>query len=176
MDKIITLDDLVMRDKRESVKAWILWMCVEAIRAKKIEHGWDGKTVEGESVPAFVNNGRWLGRCKICGNPIYVSWKTPILYCMECGNGGSKSAWPVSFPHEREQIEAALIRRDVEFANPKKLIRNEVEMALNAHPTIPGLARAWRPGITVKMLEEENDKLMNPIPSHPQPIPPKRKN
>ena len=157
MEKIISLDDLVIRDEQEDVKAWILWMCKRSIEAKKIAHGWDGKSVEGEAVLAFVNNGRWLGRCKICGNPIYVSWKTPILYCMECGNGGRKAAWPVEFPAEREQIEAVLIRRLVELANPKRLIRNDVELAFNTRPAIPGLARTWRPGVTAEMLEAENE-------------------
>ena len=156
MDHIITLDDLVIRDGQENIRAWILWKCKEAMGAKKFEQGWDGETISGEPVLAFVNNGRWLGRCKVCANPIYVSWMTPVLYCPECGNGGSTSAWSVEFPSERERIEAALLLRPVGLPDPKRLIRNPVEFALSARPMIPGLARAWRPGISAATLEEEN--------------------
>ncbi len=160
MNKIITLDDLVIRDQQRNVEQWILWMCTRSIDAKKISQGWDGRSIEGEPVLAFVNNGRWLARCKVCGNPMYVSWLVPIVYCPECGNGGSQVAWPVEFPDERERIEAALISRLVELADPKKLIRNDVEWALNARPVIPGLGRNWRPGITVEQLMAENDEAL----------------
>jgi len=154
MRKIIVLDDLVKRDGKQSVQEWILWKCRESIGAKKIETMWDGKSVEGEAVLAFVNNGRWLGRCKVCSNPIYVSWETRILYCPECGNGGSTSAWPVQFPEEREEIEKALLKREV-VVPEGKYIRNEVEAAMNARPKTSGLARSWRPGVSVAQLEAE---------------------
>ena len=166
MNKIITLDELVVRDGKQDVREWILWMCEASIKAHKIERGWDGESVEGGPVLAFVNNGRWLGRCKVCNNPIYVSWRTPVLYCMECGNGGSRSAWPVEFPANREQVEAALLKREV-VANARKFIRNDVEQALNSSPKVPGLGRNWRPGITVEQLERENGEG---VPS-PQPSP-----
>jgi len=156
MEKIIVLDDLVLRDSKEHVRAWLIWMCEIAIKASKFPRGWDGKSVKGEAVLAFVDNGRWLGRCKVCNNPMYVSWKAPIFYCVECGNGGNKHAWPVEFPIGRERIEAALMMRPVELANPKMLIRNDVEFALNARPSIPGLPRAWRPGVAAEQLEVEN--------------------
>ena len=77
MDKIITLDDLVIRDQQGSVEQWILWMCDRSIAAKKTPQGWDGQSVEGEPVLAYVNNGRWSGRCKACGKPppnSAISW------------------------------------------------------------------------------------------------------
>lgn len=160
MEKIITLDDLVLRDKKDSVQAWIIWKCEEAIKAHKIRGGWDGVTVEGEPVKAFINNGRWLGRCKVCANPIYVSPVTPILYCPECGNGGSAGAWGVEFPAEREAIEAILLARPVELSNPKKLIRNEVELAFNSRAVLQGLGRDWLPGESIEQLQAENDEAL----------------
>lgn len=160
MGKIITLDDLVLRDKKDSVQAWIIWKCEEAIKAQKIRQGWDGVTVEGEPVKAFINNGRWLGRCKVCANPIYVSYVTPILYCPECGNGGSSAAWGVEFPAEREAIETILLARPVELGNPKKLIRNDVELAFNSRSVISGLSRDWLPGDNVEQLQTENDEAL----------------
>ena len=156
MNRIITLDDLAARDKKDSVQAWIIWMCEMAIEAHKIRQGWDGATVEGEPVKAFVDHGRWLGRCKVCANPIYVSYVTPILYCPECGNGGSRAAWGVEFPVEREAIERELVVRPVELPDPKKLIRNDVERALNSRPVIAGLVRNWLPGDSLEQLRAEN--------------------
>lgn len=160
LNRIITLDDLVARDKKDSVQAWIISKCEEAIWAEKIRRGWDGSTVEGEPVLAFINHGRWLARCKVCANPIYVSWQTPIVYCPECGNGGSTSAWSVEFPVNREEIEAALVARPVEISNPSKLIRNDVEWAFNARAVLPGLGRNWLPGETVEQLMAENTEAL----------------
>lgn len=159
MRKLITLDDLVVRDQQRSVQAWILWKCQESIRTKKIAFGWDGKSVEGGAVMAFVNQGRWLARCKVCGNPCYVSWKTPIFYCVECGNGKSAAAWPVEFPDERKDIELALLRRDV-VVIPNKFIRNEVEAAFNSKPVNARLPRSWRPGISAADLNAETDLVL----------------
>lgn len=158
MNKIITLDDLVLRDAQRNVEAWILWMCERAISSKKIVRGWDGKSIDGGAVMAFVNQGRWLARCKVCGNPSYVSWKTPIFYCVECGNGKSGAAWPVEFPVEREEIEKALLKREVEV-NEGKYVRNEVESAFNSRPVRAGLPRSWRPGISVEELNAEADSI-----------------
>lgn len=164
VDKIITLNEVVARDKQDSVQAWIIWKCEESIKAKKIKQGWDGVSIEGEPVLAFVNNGRWLARCKVCSNPVYVSPTKPILYCPECGNGGSKSAWGVEFPLDREKIEAELLRRPMELADPNRLVRNEIEEAFNSRPVIAGLTRAWRPGITVETLAKENDDALKVQP------------
>jgi hypothetical protein len=154
LNKIITLDDVVARDQVRNVEAWILKKCEEGVRAKKISKGWDGKTVEGEPVLAFVNNGRWGARCKVCSNPMYVSVLTPVFYCAECGNGGSSAAWPVQFPAERESIEAELLKREL-VVDESRLVRNEVELSFVATPMTPGLARNWRPGVSVEDLERE---------------------
>lgn len=160
-EQIITLDDLVTRDQQESVEAWLLMKCEEAIKAGKIKTGWDGTSVEGEPVYAFVNNGRWLARCKVCGNPVYVSPQTPIFYCPECGNGGSGSAWGVQFPDERESIEAALLKRPVELVKSKRMIRNDVERAFNERPVVSGLTRNWLPGKSLDELRAENAEALN---------------
>lgn len=153
---IITMENIVQRDGERSVISWVLKACAAAIQQKKIRRGWDGITISGEPVLAFVNSGRWLARCKVCGNLVYVSHLVPLMYCPECGNGDSETAWPVDFPAEREEIEQALLAREV--AVPAgRLIRNEIEEALNARPMIPGLTRAWRPGISVEDLLRENE-------------------
>lgn len=159
MNQLIVLEDLVARDQQRTVEKWILWKCQESIRTKKIAFGWDGKSVEGGAVMAFVNQGRWLARCKVCGNPSYVSWMTPIFYCVECGNGKSAAAWPVEFPAEREEIEEALLRREVVVIDGK-FIRNAVEAAFNSKPVQAGLPRAWRPGISAEDLNAETDAIL----------------
>lgn len=157
---IITLDDLVKRDGERSAESWILALCVKAVAQKKISRGWDGTTVSGEPVLAFINSGRWLARCKVCGNLVYVTPSTPLAYCPECGNGGSQAAWPVEFPVDREEIEQVLLAREV-VVPAGRLVRNEIEEALNARPVIPGLARNWRPGITAAELRAENEMATN---------------
>ncbi|NUQ86791.1 MAG: hypothetical protein HUU11_18995 [Anaerolineales bacterium] len=155
LDRIVTLEDLAARDKQENGLAWLLWKCEEGIRKGKFSARWDGKRVEGEAVMAFVNNGRWGARCKVCNAPQYVSPKTPVFFCAECGCGNSGRGWGVEFPENRERIEAALLAREV-TVDESLLIRNVVELAMHARPKTPGLARNWRAGIEAETLEEEN--------------------
>lgn len=157
---IINLDHLAERDGKPDAKSWILAICADAIKQKRISRGWDGEAISGEGVYAFVNNGRWLARCKVCDTPMYVSPTTPVFYCSECGNGGSQSAWPVQFPENREDIEAALLEREVSVPTTRKA-RNQIEAALNSIPVIPGLGRDWRPGVTVDQLRLENRDANN---------------
>jgi hypothetical protein len=154
-DHIISLDDLAERDGKPDVKTWLLAKCDEAIKAGKIKAGWDGATVAGEPVMAFINFGRWGARCKVCNTPMYVSPRTPVFFCVECGNGGTRAAWGVEFPEDRERIEAALLRRETRV-DESKLIRNRVERAFKARPVSPDLARNWRAGIGADDLENEN--------------------
>lgn len=156
--KIITLDDVAARDGIPNVTAWILEQCKERVRSGQIKRGWDGKSVEGEAVKAFVNQGRWGARCKVCGNAFYVSPSTPILYCYECGNGGSDAAYPVEFPVEREEIERELLIRDTVL---NRRARNEVEAALYSLPVVRGLGRSWMPGTSVADLREQRETLTN---------------
>lgn len=155
---IVTLDDLVERDEKQNVQRWILWKCEESIRVKKIQRGWDGVSVEGEAVLAFINAGRWVARCKVCANVNYVSWKTKILYCCECGNGGGEAAYPVQFPEDREAIEAELLKREVVLT---RYARNKVEAALNSQAVVAGLGRNWRQGISVEDLVREVEDKKN---------------
>lgn len=155
LDRIVSLEDVAERDGVENGRAWLLLKCSEAIKAKKFSLPWDGETVEGEPALAFINNGRWGARCKICNAPQYVSVQTPVLFCTECGNGNSGKAWKVAFPEERERIEAALLAREV-AVDKSRLIRNVVELAMHARPKKAGLGRNWRMGISVEELEEEN--------------------
>lgn len=151
---IITLENLVERDHRRDVRDWILWMCEKSIAAGKIRCRWDGQSVQGDPIQAFVNSGRWLARCKECKTPIYVSWRISVLYCPECSNGGSVSAWPVEFPENRQEIEAELMKRAV-VSSLGVPLRNEIELALHSRPLVPGLGRDWLPGESVEQLRAE---------------------
>lgn len=155
LDRIVSLEDVAARDGQENGHTWLLMKCHEAIKTRKFSTPWDGKSVEGEAVKAFVNNGRWGARCKVCNAPQYVSVQTPVLFCVECGCGNSGKAWEVEFPEERERIENALLAREVVY-DETRLIRNIVELSLHARPKTPGLARTWRTGIAVETLEAEN--------------------
>ena len=157
VNKIITLDDIALRDKQDGARAWILWKCKEQKTAGKLAIVWDGTRVEGEPVLATINYGRWGARCKVCGNSMYVSWRDPVFYCTECGNGGSGIAWGVTFPINREEIEAALLIRPL-VVDEGRLFRTEVELAFQARPAVPGLVRSWRPGVSVDELMLENEE------------------
>lgn len=156
LDKIVSLEHVAQRDGFENGHAWLLKKSAEAIKAKKFSVMWDGRAVEGEPVLAFVNNGRWGARCKVCHAPQYVSWETPILFCVECGNGNSGKAWGVLFPEDRLEIEAALLKREM-VIDESRLVRNMVELAMQAKPKVPSLPRNWRMGISAAQLVEEND-------------------
>lgn len=158
LDRIVSLEDVAARDGVENGRAWLLKKCAEAMKAKKFSVAWDGETVEGEPVRAFINNGRWGARCKVCNSPQYVSANTAVLFCVECGNGNSGKAWGVEFPAEREEIETALLAREV-VIDESRLIRNIVELSFSVRPKVPGLARHWRTGIRVEEIEQETEAL-----------------
>ncbi|HZU49980.1 MAG TPA: hypothetical protein VFA16_22410 [Mycobacterium sp.] len=64
-------------------------------------------TVSGQTLPAFVNGGRWLVRC-VCANcpSAHPRWNRAI--CLECGR-----EWTAAFPETWPQIEACLRARPV---------------------------------------------------------------
>ena len=66
----------------------------------------------------------------------------------------------MEFPNDRKEIEEALISRPVELADKKKFIRNDVEMAFNSCPVIPGLGRNWMSGETVEQILLENEEAL----------------
>lgn len=148
--RLITAKDIAKRDSMINVGAWIRAASGRQVALKRITCAWDGRTVNGEPVQAFVNAGRILAQCPICGRHEYVDPAEPIFYCTTCGNGGSVAARPVKFPDDWERIEAALLAREIMPGYG----RNEIEQVMNATPV--GLAREWRPGTTAEELEAEN--------------------
>ena len=82
-------------------------------------HLGDPAAPSGESVAAYVNVGRWLGRCPDCGGCEHVDFELPIFMCASCWNVANGYQWrAITLPGEREAIEGALLRR------PQKANRN----------------------------------------------------
>lgn len=95
------------------------------------------------SVPAIVNQGRWIVECATagCGGAVVASEKAPYFFCPYCGNEGNGGKWlEVKFPKEKEKIEAELLKRPA---------RRDFE----AH------FRNWRPGEFMKELQDENERM-----------------
>lgn len=152
LDHIITLEDVAKRDGDENGIAWLKRKSREAASLGKYEHAWNGEVSKGEAVLASINAGRWGARCKVCGTPQYVSPECAVLFCLECGGG----AWRVAFPEERERIEAALMARTVVVFDERPA-RNMIELAMRVKPETRTLPRNWRWGVTVESLEAENE-------------------
>ena len=140
MDKIFTASDDAKRKKFASVTALVRGLSVQMAQRGQIAFPWDGRSISGEAVEAFVDHGRWLGQCDRCGNPEYVDPETPIFFCMRCGNGDSRSARPVKFPEHRVEIEARLLA--VEMVPGWG--RNDLERMLNGKPAVAGVGRDWK--------------------------------
>jgi len=67
-----------------------------------------GRSLE-RTVTAYVNHGRWLWDCPLCGSP-YVASNDPRAFCVVCFNAGD--GWfPLEFPPERAAIDELLGRR-----------------------------------------------------------------
>lgn len=153
MNKLIDAGDVARRDKKKSVAEWVRDISALKVHEKKILSVWDGKSVGGEGVLAFVNTGRILARCE-CGNHEYVCFDEPIFFCMQCGNGNSGEARPVLFPLDWAEIEAALIARPI-FPGPGL---DEVQSVFRSRPVMPGWKRNWTPDISLEELLAENEK------------------
>ena len=140
MDKIFTASDDAKRKKFASVTALVRGLSVQMAQRGQIAFPWDGRSVSGEPVAAFVDHGRWLGQCDRCGNPEYVDPETPIFFCMRCGNGDSRAARPVKFPEHRVEIEARLLAIEM----IPGWGRNDLERMLNGKPAVSGGGRDWK--------------------------------
>lgn len=154
MNRLFTANDDAKRKRMASVTSLIRSMSVQAAQRGKITFPWDGRSVAGSSVQAFVNFGRWLAQCDRCGNHEYVDPDTPIFFCANCGNGDSRAARPVEFPPDRERIEAALMARPIVLG----VGSDDMQRTMNGFPQLEGLAREWRPGVSADELEKENEK------------------
>lgn len=103
---------------------------------------------QGEAVFARVDFGRWIADCE-CGGAGYVEPSDPVFYCATCGNAANGGQYrPVTFPEKRLEIEQELLERKVIV----QAYRKPVDAAMTAMSAVPGLARSWRPGETVKAL------------------------
>ena len=90
-------------------------------------------TVSDQSVPAQVNDSRWLVQCPNCNGAQVVSKADPRFFCVDCLNPQVGGAWlRVTWPTDPAGIEQALLVRPV--------------------PT----TRAWVPGETVGDLVAQN--------------------
>lgn len=156
MNRLVTANDIAVRDGFLTVEEWIRNISAMLVQKRALRVKWDGRTVGGNPVQPLVDYGRVLAKCDVCRNPEYVSPKSPIFYCMRCGNNGSGIARPVQFPDDWERIEAALVARPI----VEGFGRNWVEAVLQSKPKYPELPREWRPGITVDTLEKENADVL----------------
>jgi len=157
MNRLFTANDDAKRKRMASVESMVRSMSVQATQRGRIAFPWDGRSVAGTAVQAFVNFGRWLAQCDLCGNHEYVDPDTPIFFCIKCGNGDSRAARPVEFPADREQIEAALLERPI----VPGVGRDDIQRMMNGFPQVEGLAREWRPGLSVGKLKDENVKAFS---------------
>lgn len=88
----------------------------------------------GESIPAFVNSGRWIVQCPNCGSGQLVDPQQDRFLCVECVNDHLGRQWvTVVWPAELDAIEEVLSVRD--------------ELS----------SMNWRPGETVEELQAENE-------------------
>lgn len=157
MSRLITARDLAERDHISNVADWLRKSSQEAMRRGIIRRAWDGKSVSGTPVQAFVDFGRWLAKCDSCGGFCYVDPEEKIFFCLRCGNQNSGMARPVLFPTDTDKIEVALLARP---AIEDDRARNPVEKAILGRPIVEGLARSWHPGQTVDGLQAENERLL----------------
>lgn len=159
MDKIFTASDDAKRKRFASVTALVRGLSVQMAQRGQIPFPWDGRTVTGEAVEAFVDHGRWLGQCDRCGNPEYVDPETPIFFCMRCGNGDSRAARPVKFPENRVEIEAQLLAIEM----VPGWGRNDLERMLNGTPARDGVGRDWKSSAISDQLLAVSDPPSTPL-------------
>lgn len=139
MDKIFTARDDAKRKKFASVQAYVRGLSVQMAQRGLIAFPWDGRTVTGEPVEAIIDHGRWLAICDVCQGVEYVDPETPIFFCCRCGNGDSRAARPVNFPLNREEVEAELLKIEIEPG----FGRSEIERIMNGKGK-DGMVRNWR--------------------------------
>jgi len=126
---------------------------------KRINLPWNGEMDKTSPLKAFVVTGRWAATCE-CGESYYVEPSDPIGYCYgQCGNAvlGGK-AREIIFPGNREEIEAALLERELDGV-PTAISRLGTQSALATNLIKPKDApRNWS-GETVKEMRKEHKKI-----------------
>ena len=112
------------------------------------EHGEPPPEVVGplQLTEVFVNVGRWIWLCQVCGGAVPVEPEEPVI-CYQCGTGGWKLP---KFPINRDSIEEELLRQ------PGRRVFAPL--------------RNWKPGWTVAYLQGRTEKanaaiaMGNPFP------------
>jgi len=112
-DGIVTADDIALGMDATTYREWLKKVRKESRLAKVLM---DGKlireTPQGEPLHAEVEHGRWVINCE-CGGTENVTPNDPIAFCFSCCNADNDfHVRPVVFPQDRENIEAALLRRN----------------------------------------------------------------
>lgn len=151
MSKLVTAREIADRDRALNVSAWIRAESLKAVQRSLFTRPWDGRSVSGAPVAAFVDFGCWVARCDICGGHCYVDPDEPVFFCLRCGNDNSGAARPVVFPGEIDLIEDALLARPV---TEDLRARNRIEQAKLARPE--NLPRNWHPLQSLESILAEN--------------------
>ena len=128
----------------------------QIIKAMQIED-WNGRTNDKVAPAiAYINGGRWLAECPVCGCLEYVTPNDPIFYCHSCWNADIKYfARPVVFPSnsDRKEIESALLQREMTL--PQKT-SGKIDNTQDAARATGSIRLDWYPGETAKKLQAEN--------------------
>ena len=144
-DKIARGADVAKRDGKENYKNWIIEASDKLQKRNVIDKCWTGE-ISGDPIQARIDYGRWLADCE-CGGAEYVDPNEPLFFCLSCGNeSNNHDARPVIFPSDIDEIEAALLEREV---------KNHVGMIGRPKGS---LVRNWSPGETLDDLKDENKK------------------
>lgn len=147
MIRIISARDIAARDSQPSVKEWFRVTSIQMKMKGGLETIFDG-TVRGAPVHALLSNGRWIALCdqpNCMGCEMVDPWEK-IFFCLTCANGNSGQARPVIFPQDWQEIETAMLERDMIPVGTG----NDVVMAFNARPVHPDLRRDWVPEVLRK--------------------------
>lgn len=149
MEKIYTAQDKAIEKGFPSYRQLLTNIAVE--KKWKLTN-----KINKASVFARVDFGRWLANCTCegCNGVNYVDPADPVFFCFSCQNndvnGDFKS---VTFPKNREEVEAELLKRNV-IVPPKY---QPTDAALNSIPKIPGLVRSWNPNETIDKLQKQRE-------------------
>lgn len=124
--------------------------------------------VRGKALNAEINQGAWVAMCE-CGGVEFVDPDEPIFFCWDCvnrSNGGHVR--PVLFPENRQEIEAAVLEREVDDVRGI----TDADRAFSARPLVSILddkgnlypaTRSWVPGESAEQLREQNKFIANAI-------------
>lgn len=155
MNRILTAKDYAKREGTRSVKERIRKKCTRANDKGRVmlDTPFVDEKPTGKPVKAEINAGRWIARCE-CGGAEAVDPEEPIFYCFACGNFSTKGRpRAVTFPENREAIEAEILKRAVILGQGTNLIARLV----NAQPV--GYPRAWIPEESLADLKEQNQEM-----------------